>query len=1204
MQYNDFINITTTAANGAQTFLIDTQADISVIKETSIENQLLVDQNETIFIKGITNATIQTTGSTHLQIHLGNQIITHKFHIVPDIFNIHVEGIIGKDFLKKYKCLINYENMQLTINTGTTTRILTICDGPHDHTFIIPPRTVITKQFRIASNDPCVVSNRELQPGVFVARTIVNAPDAHLQILNTRDCPVQISKQILTFEPLSDYHVYNIDKTQPNENRSKQLTELLTKRIPLQYRDNLIPLLSEFNDIFAMPSDPMTINNFYEQTLRLKDTNPVYIKNYRVPHSSKTEIKSQIKKLKENDLIEPCSSEFNSPIVLVPKKSQNGIPQWRLCIDYRQINKKLIADRWPLPRIDDVLDGLGRAQHFTVLDLSNGFHQIPLTENSRDITAFSSDNGHFRWKVLPFGLNISPNSFSRMMSIAFSGLPPHKMFLYMDDIIVLGRTEDNHLKNLRDTFLACRMRNLKINPDKCQFFRTEVLFLGHLCTSNGIKPDPSKFECIRNYPRPHDSDAVRRFVALANYYRKFLKDFAILSAPLNSLTKKNTVFQWSPECQTSFDKIKHALLNTSALAYPDYSREFTLTVDASKQGIGAVLSQNNLPIAFASKAFTKADSNKATIEQELIAIHWSINHFKHYLYGTSHFTVQSDHKPLTYLYNLKDPTSKLSRLRLELSEYNFTIIHIPGKLNSVADALSRIHIRDIIQAQTNADASIKVVTRSMTRNASPHNTGMHNNDTITNATSTGDNCKVYEATESYTNPKDPFISLQLDMPHNANRKYVLQIIQGNKTLTQTKRDWSRNANLFLREIFAEINEISTGYSIEQFKILSNDNLFTMCTKELFKNMGNELLDDASIIIINPLIFVSDQNERNKLLDLYHNNATFGGHVGKQRMHAKINQQYTWPHMSRDIAKFVNSCHECSINKARANTKIPMCITDTPERPFETLSVDTIGPLAVTENQNKYAITVMCNLSKFLICIPIPNKEALTIAKHLVERVFLIFGLCSSILSDMGTEYCNQIFSETTRMLNIQRLTSTPYHPQTLGSVERSHRTLNEYLRQYVTLSNEWDILLPYFAYCYNITPNSTFQCKFSPFELLFGRQAKRPEIINTDVRDPIYDYNNYSIELRHKLQTTNQLARDLLIKMKQRNKKYYDQKLNKPIFKLNEKVLAISQNHKLKPVYDGPYTVIELDEFNVVLSHDETKKIKKLHQNRIIKYMP
>lgn len=168
----------------------------------------------------------------------------------------------------------------------------------------------------------------------------------------------------------------------------------------------------------------------------------------------------------------------------------------------------------------------------------------------------------------------------------------------------------------------------------------------------------------------------------------------------------------------------------------------------------------------------------------------------------------------------------------------------------------------------------------MLRNSTSKDTNIQNNDTY--ATSPDDKCKIYEATESFANRKDPFISLPLDMPQNANI-HVLRIIQGNKTLTQTKREWPRNANLLLREIFAVLNTIATGYSIKQFKIQGNDDIFKMCTIQLFKSMGNDLMKDASIIIINPLIYVSDKNERKNFLDLYHNNATFGGHVGKQRM---------------------------------------------------------------------------------------------------------------------------------------------------------------------------------------------------------------------------------------------------------------------------------------------------------------------------------
>lgn len=196
----------------------------------------------------------------------------------------------------------------------------------------------------------------------------------------------------------------------------------------------------------------MTINNFYEQKLRLKNDGPVFVKNYRLPYSQKEEISRQVKNLLQNDLIEPTQSCYNSPIILVPKKSTNGEKRWRMCIDYRLLNKKLVADKFPLPRIDEILDELGRAKFFSVLDLYSGFHQIPIEQNLREYTAFSTSNGSFQWKVLPFGLNIAPNSFMRMMNLAFAGLKPHQAFLYMHDIIVIGCSKNHNLAKLQATF--------------------------------------------------------------------------------------------------------------------------------------------------------------------------------------------------------------------------------------------------------------------------------------------------------------------------------------------------------------------------------------------------------------------------------------------------------------------------------------------------------------------------------------------------------------------------------------------------------------------------------------------------------------------------------------------------------------------------------------------------------------------------------
>lgn len=1191
MNYEDQINIRTSVSQNYSSFLIDTQADISVIKLTSIENTSNIDSSNTINIKGITSDTISSLGTTTIELFIENKPISHEVHVVPAEFNIDADGILGKDFLNTFHCAINFQDQTLTINFDKEPTILNL-NQSHSNIHV-PPRSESIRQFQINFNKPCVIDNQEIAPGVFVPRTIINPSEAYIRILNTTEKAQKIPNNTLRFEPLDNFVIYNIDKVNPDKDRIEKLNKIFSNKIPTAFRENLIPLIHEFSDIFALPTDKMTTVNFYEQNLKLSDSNPVYIKNYRTPYTHKTEINNQINKLLDSDLIEPCSSNYNSPLILVPKKSTDGNPKWRMCVDYRAINKKLAADTYPLSRIDDVLDGLGKAQHFTVLDLYNGFHQVPLTPESRDITAFSSDQGSFRWKVLPFGLNISPNSFSRMMALAFSGLPPEKLFIYMDDLIVIGRSEKNHLNNLRDAFTVCRNKNLKINPEKCQFFRPEVLFLGHICSNQGIKPDPTKFSCIKNYPVPHDADAVRRFVALANFYRKFVPNFALLSIPLNALTRKNTVFKWSTKCQDSFEKLKTALISPNILAYPDYSSQFVLTVDASKLGCGAVLSQGDRPIAFASKAFSKAESNKATIEQELLAIHWSIKHFKHYLIGVE-FQVQSDHKPLIYLYNLKDPTSKLTRLRLELAEFNFTINHIPGKDNVVADALSRIHIRDIIKASEDA-ASILALTRSMTNKQQ-----IASNITKSKNDKPQVNPRIYEASTSFIRKKVPLITSQ----RISQNKYNIQLRKSKTILVQLQANHSDNATVFIKEILAKLDQIAFRHPFNLLRIQTNDPIFKLCAKETIKQIGNQTLKHVSIILVDPPKFVHDIQERKDLILLNHDNHAFGGHSGKRRLHAKLRQKYFWPRMTRDIAQHVNACHECQVNKVRKHTKIPMGITDSPSKPFETLSIDTIGPLPRTEKQSVYAVTAICNLTKYLICIPVENKEAETIAKAIVENIFLIHGPCSTILTDLGTEYCNRIFSEVLKLLEITHTNSTAYHPQTLGGIERSHRTLNEYLRSYLpTNKHEWDEYIKYFTYCYNTTPSSTFDCKFSPFELLFGRQPNIPDILNSTKIDPLYNFNDYVNELKYKIQFSNKIAREMLDKSKHNNKKIYDEKLNHTNFKINDIVLAIGNNHKLQPVYDGPFIILEIDNFNVKIKNLKNNKTKVLHKNKIIKYV-
>lgn len=692
--------------------MIDCGSDISIIKANKVNLNRTVFPNDTCNITGIGHTSEKTIASTYSNILIDGNKLPQKLHIVKNDFPIPTDGILGRDFFTAYKCQINYDSWILHI--GTANASLPIVDNLHGK-FIIPPRCEIIKQVRIPTiPEPMVAVAQEITPGIFYANSIIDKDNTYLKFLNTTESNAVIPINFMPkLEPLKNFQSVSDSNNQNTKDRNKQLLSELNIQHPDPIvKSNLEHLCTEFSDIFSLNNDMLTCNNFYEQQIFLENPKPTYIKNYRTPESQRSEINRQVEKMLREDVIQHSKSPFNSPVLLVPKKASNNQNNWRLVVDFRQLNKNIMADKFPLPRIDDILDQLGRARYFSTLDLRSGFHQIPIAEACKKYTAFSTDTGHYEFNRLPFGLNVSPNSFQRMMTIALSGLSPECAFLYIDDVIVTGCSIKHHLANLKKVFQRMRDFNLKLNPSKCNFFKSEVTFLGHHISANGIQQDPSKCSIIFNYPVPKNADETRRFVALCNYYRRFIPNFASIANPLNKLLRKNTKFIWSIDCQNSFDVLKRQLTSPRILQFPDYRKTFILTTDASKLACGAVLAQlhgdRELPVAYASRAFTRGEANKSTIEQELTAIHWAINYFRPYLYGRR-FIVKTDHRPLVYLFSLKNPTSKLSRMRLELEEYDFSIEYIKGTTNAIADALSRIEV-DIESLK-----SMYIITRSMSK---------------------------------------------------------------------------------------------------------------------------------------------------------------------------------------------------------------------------------------------------------------------------------------------------------------------------------------------------------------------------------------------------------------------------------------------------------------------------------------------------------
>lgn len=293
------------------------------------------------------------------------------------------------------------------------------------------------------------------------------------------------SKQKETIDEIDDSIIENISmednrgSNTENLNSSKMaLTQeakdyfrLANQIVNTKFMGEPTELATFIDQIDLLDGDHATVNNFYKANLRLSDNHPVYIRNYRTSPAQLAEINSQVSKLIKDKLIEFSQSSYNSPLIIVPKKSTDGKPKFRMCVDFRALNKKKIPDAFPMPRMDEILDGLGRAKYFSILDLHSGYHQIQLTEESKNATAFNTNSGLYQWKVLPFGNNVAPAHFSIMMKIAFSNLTPDEAFSYMDDLIVVGFSETQHIQNLRKVFEVCRRRNLKLNSEKCHFFQ-------------------------------------------------------------------------------------------------------------------------------------------------------------------------------------------------------------------------------------------------------------------------------------------------------------------------------------------------------------------------------------------------------------------------------------------------------------------------------------------------------------------------------------------------------------------------------------------------------------------------------------------------------------------------------------------------------------------------------------------------------------
>src|SRR6201990_1502600 len=466
--------------------------------------------------------------------------------------------------------------------------------------------------------------------------------------------------------------------------------EIGTLTLSTEQQEKLISMLLKYPHVLSTGDNDVGVAHNITHTIELETDKPVRIPVRRFQGPIAQEIEKECTNLLEGGIIQPSKSPYSAPVV--PVRKPDGT--LRLCIDYRKLNSVTKGDSFPLPNLIDMIYNMHGNTLFTTIDLIKGYYQIAMDADSIEKTAFSTPFGKYQYLKMPFGVKNGPATFQRGMMMALAGLPWNKVMVYLDDIIVLGRTFEDRTETLEKVLIALGNNGYKLKPSKTRICRKEVEFLGHRISEQGIKPLEKNLKGALDFPVPSTLTQLRQFLGMVNFYRRHIPNCSQISQPLSSQTGGKTV-HWSEDCQKAFCQLKAALVDPELLGFPDYSPEASpleLYVDASNIGAGACLSQkqNNIhkPITYISTTFSGPQKNYSTIDKELTALRWAVKSLKAFLKGVK-FVIYTDHQPLIYLQNMSMVDGRVARTWEELNEYDFEIRHIVGKSNTIADALSR-----------------------------------------------------------------------------------------------------------------------------------------------------------------------------------------------------------------------------------------------------------------------------------------------------------------------------------------------------------------------------------------------------------------------------------------------------------------------------------------------------------------------------------
>lgn len=937
-------------------------------------------------------------------------------------------------------------------------------------------------------------------------------------------------------------------------------------------------LLTEYQDVFSKDSTDLGLTHLAEHAINTGTARPIKQRPRPVPMAFADEDKKAVEKLLQQGSVRPSTSPWAAPMVFVRKK--NG--EVRPCIDYRKLNNVTCKDAFPLPKTRDCLDAVAGATLFSSLDITSAYNQIPIQEKDIPKTAFVTKYGLFEYTTMPFGLCNAPATFQRVMEIALAGLQWTTCLIYLDDVLIFGRTFNEQIERIKAVLEKIRAANLKLKPSKCHLLQEEVGFLGHVLSSDGIRPAPDNVEKIMNWSQPTTVKQVQSFLGMANYYRRFIQDYSTIARPLIDLTKKDKAFNWTTDCETAFNHLRKLLTSRPIMAHPRDDSDFILDTDACDVSIGAVLSQMQdgveRVIAYGSKSLSKCQQNYCVTDRELLAVRYFTEHYRSYLLGRK-FLVRTDHQALKWIFSMKEPKSRIARWIEALSEFNFEIQHRSGIKHGNADGMSRCpnpwdcdcrnyevlkcgpckKCRRKNELMEGTFPSIKTKKLQTTRvRITKHDLRSHNFQ------------KTVNLGVQQKQIADPDIGPIYQWVKNGTRPEPTKV----KTASPATRHYLLLWNSLI---------IHDGVLHRKFykQNLSTDRLQVIVPKVMRKEILRQMHDGI-----------------------------MSGHLGEKRTRNKVQQKFYWYDLRSDVTIYVRQCDICSTIKGPTKKpKAPLGNMST-GAPWDRLSVDIMGPFPESSRGNKYVMVVTDYFTKWVEIFAIPDQQAETCADILLNEVFARYGCPYDLHSDQGRNFISAVFVELCKILEIRKTRTSPYHPSGNGQVERFNRTLIRMIKAYLKgEQREWDRNLGCLAGAYRSSVHEA--TGFTPNFLLFGREVRLPAqlTICPPEEEQLVTAGEFVEKARTDLERAHQLCRHHLQTAAKRQQEIYDAKSTLRRYKPGDLVwyaCFAEDRHlapKLRRKYMGPALV--LHKFNDLTYQIQTTKDEKrvIHHDKILPYL-